>query len=329
MIPAKSTEAKRFNKKPDPPAPALKPPHPDSSLIYACFALQHNIFHESAYDRIESLGHRLGLDRCRELLLTIILGFLNTYWISLFLLIATQAQMEDPGDTYAPQSPDLSAYQNSSSAPDQAPYYMQQPSYQPGYQQSLHYNTSSPFLNQLPSQTLNPLPPRSMRQNGRTKMVTDDDEWTPEPSIQKTGRKSKKQKIEEDFGKPAPGVEEGIEVKTKFPVARIKRIMQADEDVGKVAQVTPTAVSKALELFMISLVTKAAKEAKAKSSKRVTAAHLKQVVEKDEQFDFLAETVAKVPDAPAPKKDEDSEEAGEGKKRKGGTRKRRKDSDDF
>lgn len=32
------------------------------------------------------------------------------------------------------------------------------------------------------------------------------------------------------------------DVKTKFPVARIKRIMQADEDVGKVAQATPTAV---------------------------------------------------------------------------------------
>ncbi len=36
----------------------------------------------------------------------------------------------------------------------------------------------------------------------------------------------------------------GIDVKTKFPVARIKRIMQADEDVGKVAQATPTAVGK-------------------------------------------------------------------------------------
>jgi Dr1-associated corepressor len=35
-----------------------------------------------------------------------------------------------------------------------------------------------------------------------------------------------------------------IDVKTKFPVARIKRIMQADEDVGKVAQATPTAVGK-------------------------------------------------------------------------------------
>lgn len=33
-----------------------------------------------------------------------------------------------------------------------------------------------------------------------------------------------------------------MEVKTKFPVARIKRIMQADEDVGKVSQVTPIAV---------------------------------------------------------------------------------------
>lgn len=36
----------------------------------------------------------------------------------------------------------------------------------------------------------------------------------------------------------------GIDVRTKFPVARIKRIMQADEDVGKVAQATPTAVCK-------------------------------------------------------------------------------------
>jgi Dr1-associated corepressor len=34
----------------------------------------------------------------------------------------------------------------------------------------------------------------------------------------------------------------GPEIKTKFPVARIKRIMQADEDVGKVAQVTPIVV---------------------------------------------------------------------------------------
>lgn len=60
---------------------------------------------------------------------------------------------------------------------------------------------------------------------------------------------------EEVCEKPAPGVEEGIEVKTKFPVARIKRIMQADEDVGKVSQVTPTAVCEcfSLSLFLFPL----------------------------------------------------------------------------
>ena len=36
----------------------------------------------------------------------------------------------------------------------------------------------------------------------------------------------------------------GVVIRTKFPVARIKRIMQADEDVGKVAQVTPVIVCK-------------------------------------------------------------------------------------
>ena len=83
--------------------------------------------------------------------------------------------------------------------------------------------------------------------NGKAKALHADDEYMPEASTTGkgggAGRKSKKMKVEEEYcAKPAPGVEEGIEVKTKFPVARIKRIMQADEDVGKVAQVTPTAV---------------------------------------------------------------------------------------
>lgn len=82
---------------------------------------------------------------------------------------------------------------------------------------------------------------------------------------------------------------------------------------------------------MISLVTKAASEARSRSSKRVTASHLKQAVAKDEVLDFLAEIIAKVPDAPAPseKADEGSDVAAEGKKRRGGTRKKRKDSEDF
>ena len=83
-------------------------------------------------------------------------------------------------------------------------------------------------------------------------------------------------------------------VKTKFPTARIKRIMQADEEVGKVAQQTPIAVGKALEMFMIQLVRKSADVAREKSSKRVSAAMLKQVVEGDDQWDFLRDIVGRV-----------------------------------
>lgn len=200
------------------------------------------------------------------------------------------------------------------------------------------------------------MPPMNGKAKSGAKIEEEDFTLEVPTKAKGAGRKPKKQKVEEEVcAKPAPGVEEGIEVKTKFPVARIKRIMQADEDVGKVAQVTPTAVckfaqpllqapprqttdnhrvtAKALELFMISVVTKAANEARAKQSKRVTAAHLKQAVMKDDQLDFLEQIISKVPDAPAPskkEKEEDSEEGGEGKrKKKGGTKRKKKDDDDF
>lgn len=107
-------------------------------------------------------------------------------------------------------------------------------------------------------------------------------------------------------------------VKTKFPTARIKRIMQADEEVGKVAQQTPIAVGKALELFMIQLVSKSAEVAREKNSKRVTPAMLKTVVEADDQWDFLRDIVSKV--------EQDKEGAGGGKGK--GTAKAETDSEE-
>lgn len=127
-----------------------------------------------------------------------------------------------------------------------------------------------------------------------------------------------------------------IQINTKFPVARIKRIMQADEEVGKVAQVTPVAVSKALELFMIALVGGAAELAREKGGKKVGAQHLKQVVEGNpEQFDFLGEIVGRVADVqegaggenkrkPKAKEEGSSEEEEEKKpvKKRGGRKKK-------
>ncbi|KAH7143992.1 hypothetical protein EDB81DRAFT_514558 [Dactylonectria macrodidyma] len=127
---------------------------------------------------------------------------------------------------------------------------------------------------------------------------------------------------------PAPFIEPSP-VRTKFPTARIKRIMQADEEVGKVAQQTPIAVGKALELFMIQMVSKSAEVAKEKGSKRVTASMLKHVVEEDEQWDFLREIVSRVSDekegskAKAKAESSSDEEIPEPKKRTRGGRKRR------
>ena len=165
--------------------------------------------------------------------------------------------MDDFEGTYAPQSPDLSGFQTSNE-----PNTFSQTSYYPPQQQSHH------FPNQYGPQDVNPesfnfnthqfsAPHAQVAQdpyqsftmpaNGRSKASAsyEDDYYAPDnPAVKGgSGRKSKKAKVEEDIcDKLAPGVEEGIEVKTKFPVARIKRIMQADDDVGKVAQVTPTAV---------------------------------------------------------------------------------------
>lgn len=121
-------------------------------------------------------------------------------------------------------------------------------------------------------------------------------------------------------------------VRTKFPTARIKRIMQADEEVGKVAQQTPIAVGKALELFMVQIVTKSADVAKEKNSKRISAQMLKQAVEGNPQWDFLQDIVAKVSEkeeskASKSKTETDSDDPDtEPKKKSRGGRKKKADS---
>lgn len=83
------------------------------------------------------------------------------------------------------------------------------------------------------------------------------------------------------------------DIKTQFPVARIKRLMQSDEEVGKVAQATPVIVAKALELFMINIVDASCKQASAKRVKRVNLSHLHDAIMEEERFDFIRETISK------------------------------------
>jgi len=109
---------------------------------------------------------------------------------------------------------------------------------------------------------------------------------------------------------------------TKFPVARIKKIMQKDEEVGKVAQATPVVISKALERFLAMIVEEASKVTLERGAKKVEAYHLKHAVETTEMLDFLKEIVESVPDPSAGGTIDLEAEAAEGSKRKRGKAKK-------
>ena len=102
-----------------------------------------------------------------------------------------------------------------------------------------------------------PTSPQSNMPRPRRKVSDDEDmddaDFAPYAAPNRRGQRSKTSDMSattEGMHSPmiatgeGPGL--GIDVKTKFPVARIKRIMQADEDVGKVANATPTAVCESI-----------------------------------------------------------------------------------
>lgn len=94
---------------------------------------------------------------------------------------------------------------------------------------------------------------------------------------------------EAEFG----GLKGYRQMKTHFPSARVKKLMQSDEDIGKVAQATPLVVGRAVELFMCTLVDKALQESRKGHSKKISVLALKQAIDSNEEFDFVAEVCDK------------------------------------
>ncbi|XP_022195544.2 DNA polymerase epsilon subunit C [Nilaparvata lugens] len=89
----------------------------------------------------------------------------------------------------------------------------------------------------------------------------------------------------------------------RFPAGRIKKIMQTDEEVGKVAQAVPVIISRTLELFVESLLTKTLEITMSKSAKTLSPSHMKQCILSESRFDFLKDLVKSLPDS-APCEDE-------------------------
>lgn len=72
--------------------------------------------------------------------------------------------------------------------------------------------------------------------------------------------------------------------------------MQADEEVGKIAQAVPVIISRTLELFVESLLTKSSSITNSRNAKTLSPSHLKQCIMSESRFDFLKDLVKSIPD---------------------------------
>ncbi|BES88696.1 protein 1 (negative cofactor 2 alpha) [Nesidiocoris tenuis] len=83
----------------------------------------------------------------------------------------------------------------------------------------------------------------------------------------------------------------------RFPAGRIKKIMQTDDEVGKVAQAVPVIISRTLEMFVKSLITKTMAITTMKNARTLSPHHMKQCILSEKRFDFLKDLVSSVPEA--------------------------------
>ncbi|XP_018583033.1 dr1-associated corepressor isoform X1 [Scleropages formosus] len=73
----------------------------------------------------------------------------------------------------------------------------------------------------------------------------------------------------------------------RFPPGRIKKIMQKDTEVGRIATAVPVIISRALEMFLKSFLMKTSQITQSKHSRVMSIAHMKQCIESEKLFDFL------------------------------------------
>jgi hypothetical protein len=160
----------------------------------------------------------------------------------------------DSEGNWAPQSPNLSEDQPERPHPQHqqyrgsishiSPFVTPTDSKSPfNFPLSASSETQQQQTSYFNNYTLNSNPPPPQQHFAMKEERDYDDEDNYQPSKAKAPPRKRVKTEDADLGN-GPSFAEGIEVRTKFPVARIKRIMQADEDVGKVAQVTPVAVCR-------------------------------------------------------------------------------------
>lgn len=90
----------------------------------------------------------------------------------------------------------------------------------------------------------------------------------------------------------------------KLPQNKIKKIMQANKEIGKIQSNTPIVIGQALELFLQDVTRLASNAAVANGDSRITPSHVKAGLtglidggaENLERFAFLRDAISKIPD---------------------------------
>ncbi|KGG51804.1 hypothetical protein DI09_26p40 [Mitosporidium daphniae] len=85
---------------------------------------------------------------------------------------------------------------------------------------------------------------------------------------------------------------------TTLPVSRIKKIMQLDDEIGKISVDTPFLVAKALERFLTDLIENACNLASTNNHKRIYPRHMKEIISSTEMYEFLVHLVEKIQGGP-------------------------------
>ncbi|XP_019733028.1 dr1-associated corepressor-like [Hippocampus comes] len=79
----------------------------------------------------------------------------------------------------------------------------------------------------------------------------------------------------------------------RFSPARIKKIMQKNAEVGRIAMAVPVIISRLLEMFLKSLLTKTCLITQSNLSGIMSLVHVKQCIESEKLFHFLKNTTAR------------------------------------
>ncbi len=76
--------------------------------------------------------------------------------------------------------------------------------------------------------------------------------------------------------------------KTRFPISRIRRLVQLNEDVGKTTSTVPVVLSKGIELFLTEILSKLLDIAKEKDTTKICNQHFLDLIASDKnKYGFL------------------------------------------